>query len=76
MNTWNYRVVRTKTPDDREPYQTFAIHEAHYDTPIEAPHSITEDAMTTSFDTIDELRDALTRMLASLDKPVLHREDF
>lgn len=75
MNTWNYRVVRTLTGDADEP-ESFAIHEAYYDTPLEAPHSITANAVTTSFDSVDGLREALTLMLASIDKPVLHYEDF
>jgi hypothetical protein len=77
MNTWNYRVVRhvDKVRDGSE-YVSYAIHEAHYDTPIEVPHSITDNPVTTSFDTLDELRDALTKMLLGLDKPVLNYEDF
>jgi hypothetical protein len=76
MAGWNYRVVRIKTPDDREPYASYAIHEAHYDNPNAEPGSISAEAMTTSFDSVTDLRDALTRMLASLDEPVLHYEDF
>jgi predicted FMN-binding regulatory protein PaiB len=76
MSTWNYRVVHTRGSDEHGEWEAFAIHEAHYDTPQEAPHSITKNAMTTSFDSTSDLRDALTRMLASLDKPTLDYEDF
>jgi hypothetical protein len=76
MNTWNYRVVRSTVLHQGVRYESYAIHEAHYDTPIEAPHSVSMTAMTTSFDSVDDLRDGLTRMLASLDKPVLNYEDF
>jgi hypothetical protein len=76
METWNYRTVRSTVIVDGVRYESYAIHEAHYDTPIEAPHSITSRAMTTSFDSLDDLRDGLTKMLASLDKPVLNYEDF
>jgi hypothetical protein len=76
VNTWNYRVVRTTHIVSGVRYESYAIHEAHYDTPIEAPHSVTERPMTTSFDSVDDLRTGLTKMLASLDKPVLNYEDF
>lgn len=72
---WNYRVVRTTGVDMGEPFEVVAIHEAHYDAD-DKPHSITADPVTASFDSIEELRAALTRMLASLDKPVLNYQDF
>ena len=76
MPSWDYRVVRTRVPDDREPYYTYAIHEAHYDAPDAEPGSISAGAMTTSFESVDELRAALVRMLMSLEKPALDYEDF
>jgi hypothetical protein len=76
MNTWNYRVVRSTQIVEGVRYESYAIHEAHYDTPIEAPHSITQNAMTTSFDSVDDLRTGLTKMLVALDKPTLNYEDF
>ena len=76
MATWNYRVVRTTQTVNGEEYVAYAIHEAHYDTPTGAPRAISENGMTTSFETVDELRNALIRMLASLDKPALNYEDF
>jgi len=76
MPTWNYRVVRSTEIHEGVRYESYAIHEAHYDTPIEVPHSITSRAMTTSFDSVDELRDGLAKMLLSVDKPVLNYEDF
>jgi hypothetical protein len=76
MSTWNYRVARTTQTVNGEEYVSFAIHEAHYDKPESAPRVISRDAMTTSFESVEELRAGLTRMLASLDKPVLNYEDF
>lgn len=76
MPTWNYRVVRSTEIHEGVRYESYAIHEAHYDTPIEVPHSITSRAMATSFDSVDELRDGLAKMLLSVDKPVLNYEDF
>lgn len=77
MSGWNYRLVRTIEDiiAGRE-YVSYAIHEAHYDTSQDAPHSITARPMTARFDSVDELRDGLTKMLASLDKPVLNYEDY
>lgn len=76
MGTWNYRVVRSTTLHDGVRYESYAIHEAHYDKPDGPPRVISVNPMTTSFDDVDELRNGLTRMLASLDKPVLNYDDF
>lgn len=77
MGTWNYRVVRSIEKDlDGEPVEQYAIHETHYDK-LGMPSSITANAMTTSFESVDELRDALIRMLDScVTKPVLNYDDF
>jgi hypothetical protein len=76
MNSWNYRVIRSTFIAQGVRYESYAVHEAYYDTPIESPHSIMERPVTTSFDSVDDLREGLTKMLASLDKPVLNYEDF
>jgi hypothetical protein len=55
--------------------QTVGIHEAHYDADGK-PRAISVNPVTSSFDSTEELRAALTQMLASLDQPVLHYHDF
>jgi hypothetical protein len=72
---WNYRVVRTTGEHRGEAFEVVAIHEAHYDTDGK-PRTITADPVTASFDSIEDLRAGLTRMLASLDQPVLNYDDF
>lgn len=76
MMAWAYRVVRTTYAVQGEPVSEFAIHEAYTLIGRDQPSQITAAPQTTSFDSIDALRDALTRMLASLDQPVLRYEDF
>ena len=73
---WNYRVVRKQTYRGK-PIMIevqYAIHEAYYDG--DKPTSITTDHMAPYGETLEELKNDLSYMLAALEKPVLNWEDF
>jgi len=65
MSAWNHRVVRSI--EDGEEW--LGIHEAFYD--IDGGTVWTESPVGVIGESIDELRETLERMLASLDKSVL-----
>lgn len=69
--TWNYRVMSKKTPHGNG----YGIVEAYYDEGSDEAHSWTEDYVPVHEETLEELRETLTRMLEALDKPVLEDTD-
>jgi hypothetical protein len=62
MSHWNYRVV---AKDDQ-----FAIHEVFYDDAGDVA-GCTEDPVFPHGETVEELRDAITRYGEAIDKPPL-----
>ncbi len=64
-STWNNRVLAHQYRD--EVY--FCIHEVYYTDGV--PHSYTEDPVTVSGDSLEEIKWALTKMQECLEKPVL-----
>lgn len=77
---WNYRVMRhtEKNPATGETVSRLAIHEAHYrnddvDDHVVPVHEVgyTENPVSVTGETIDELKATLQLMLAALEKPVL-----
>lgn len=80
MGTWNHRVMRHKHtfPESGETEVTLAIHEVYYkdqtvdDCQVSADDvGFTENAVTVTGESIEELRSTLRLMLNALDKPVL-----
>ena len=65
--TWNYRLVKTVV--DGEPF--YAIHEAYYDIDDDKATHITENPVAARGDSIDDVKWALERMQAALEKPPL-----
>lgn len=72
MSSWNYRVVKRKSPND---IITFAIHEVFYDD-NDIPASITDTPSWPLGDTLEELKKDLEHYQKALFKPVLKYEDF
>lgn len=69
-HTWNHRVIKQTKGDE----VFYSIHEVHYTDG--KPDMVTENPTPAFGETVDELRETLERMLASLDKDVLNYEDF
>ena len=74
--SWNYRVVRKNVYMGKTmaPEVKFAIHETYYDS--DKPTAITTDSMEPYGETLEELKNDLSYMVAALEKPVLDWEDF
>lgn len=80
MSTWNHRVMRHKyaSPESGEAEVMLAIHEVYYKDQTRDDQKIiaddvgyTENPVSVTGESIEELRDTLQRMLKALDKPVL-----
>jgi len=74
--TWNYRVVRKNVYMGKtvSPEVQFGIHETYYDG--DKPTAITTDQMRPYGETLEELKNDLSKMMIALEKPVLNWEDF
>ena len=71
MNSWNYRVEhRIYAPWDEH---QFVIVEVYYEGDEIVARSV--DAISPMGETIEELRNDLTRMLEALDRDTLEAED-
>ncbi len=66
--TWNHRVIKTTDLNGEDWY---AIHEVYYAGSESQPDTWTETPCDVGGESIEGLRDTLTRMFAALDKPVL-----
>jgi hypothetical protein len=77
---WNYRVIHSSGVHGGEPWDYFAIHEVYYkkeESPDDVPRSCSSDPDTVgSEEGVEGLRWILTKMLESLDKPVLEMKFF
>lgn len=75
--SWNYRVVRKRTYHGKSLDESvqFAIHETYYDKDG-TPSMITTDYMSPYGETLEELKNDLSYMVAALNKPVLNWEAF
>ncbi|MFA5831342.1 MAG: hypothetical protein WC878_05930 [Candidatus Paceibacterota bacterium] len=69
---WNYRVVHKVEKGE----ESFAIHEAFYDSGKEHPHSITMNGIAPYGGSIEELHSDMENMMKAFDKPVLEYSDF
>src|SRR3972149_8595147 len=75
--SWNYRVVRKRTYHGKclnENVQ-FAIYETYYNKDG-VPTAITTDYMSPYGETLEELKNDFSYMVAALNKPVLNWEAF
>jgi hypothetical protein len=69
--SWNHRVMkRVEFDGDDDWYQ---IHEVYYNSKQE-PGSWTKEGITPGGNTLEELRDELTRMLEATEKEILDYE--
>lgn len=72
MVTWNYRVLRAEfvVADGVEP--CYSIHRCYYATPDDPlPTKYAAQPASPEGETIEELKDDLSRFLGAFDKPVL-----
>lgn len=83
MSTWNHRVMRHKyaSPESGETEVMLAIHEVYYkdksrdDRKVTADDvGYTENPVSVTGESIEDLRETLQLMLKALDKPVLEYE--
>lgn len=75
MGFWNHRVVKKVEGDD----VSFQLHEAYYNeedrnNPNAVPYAITENAITLSEESIENLQGTLDRIAIAMKKPVLDYE--
>lgn len=69
--TWNYRVIKTKTPYG----DTYAVHEVYYE--LGEGMVWTVDPITISGDSIDDIKWELQTILEDIEKhSVLNLEDL
>ena len=81
--TWNCRIVKKKShwiklnngKKLRVPI-IYGIHEAFYDNKKEKPHSITDDAMNISSESMKGLKWYYEALGKAFEKPILNYEDF
>ena len=67
--SWNHRVFRIEHPNGEV---TFGVHESYYHDRNDAlPHSATATSVEAQGETLLELADELSRMVAACSKPVL-----
>ena len=69
---WNHRVVRNKDLDGEYYY---GVHVAFYVESQKVPHSITEDPVPPTGETLEELRESIARYARALEHPVLELVD-
>lgn len=65
MNTWNYRVVKSKDGED----DWYQIHSAYYDN--SELTGLSANGASPCGNTIEQLRNDLQKMLDALDKPII-----
>jgi len=69
MGHWNHRVVKRIVREFDKDVEWFGIHECFYGPSDES--GWTDEPITVEGESIDELREALERMLRCLDRPVI-----
>lgn len=84
-SSWNYRVMRHVEKDNQSGMESewLAIHEVYYQSKsindlevTSADVGFTENPVKMTGESVEELRDMLTKMLKALEKPILeYRED-
>lgn len=74
--TWNHRVVTKVYKGVVMKEKLYEIRECHYGRDKKTPTSCTMDAIAASSDTLDGLREVLTRMLRATYDPVLKYESI
>lgn len=73
MGHWNHRVMRHRAGTEDE---YLAIHEVYYDNKEETKNvGWTDEPARIMGESVDDLRQILTWMLKSLDKPIMKYED-
>lgn len=74
--TWNYRVVKQYTPDDK--YTHYSIHEVYYDIPgDDSSITLWSDSPVGPFgETFSELTEDFERIAEAFKKPVLDSKDL
>lgn len=73
--TWNYRVCKTTYTGEGFEEVNYEIHEAYYnkDGSIWA---VTQNAVAAHAESVQELKEVLSKMAEALNKPVIDLDDY